>query len=105
MSSGVNANSGDALVVAYEPVWAIGTGRNATPEIAQEVHAFIRQRLFKRFGAVAESLCIQYGGSVNPENAAQLMAQPDIDGALVGGAGLEPDSFAALIRIMAESAG
>ncbi|MCP4040274.1 MAG: triose-phosphate isomerase [bacterium] len=94
----VEAPDGDALVVAYEPVWAIGTGRNATPEVAQEVHAFIREFLGKRFGAVAESIRIQYGGSVKPANIAQLMAQPDIDGALVGGASLEPDSFAALIR-------
>lgn len=101
----VKAESGDALVVAYEPVWAIGTGRNATPEIAQEVHALIRQHLVKQFGTVAESIRIQYGGSVTPENGASLMAQPDIDGALVGGAGLEPDSFAALIKITAESAG
>ncbi len=101
---GVAAGDGNALVVAYEPVWAIGTGRNATPEIAQEVHAFIRGTLDKQFGTVAESIRIQYGGSVNPANAASLMAQPDIDGALVGGASLEPDSFAALIHLVAESA-
>ncbi len=103
--SGVEAGDGSALVVAYEPVWAIGTGRNATPEIAQEVHAFIRESLDKQFGAVAESIRIQYGGSVNPANAASLMAQPDIDGALVGGASLEADSFAALINFVAQSAG
>jgi len=101
---GVAAGDGNALVVAYEPVWAIGTGRNATPEIAQEVHAFIRESLDKQLGTVAESIRIQYGGSVNPANAASLMAQPDIDGALVGGASLEPDSFAALIHLVAESA-
>jgi triosephosphate isomerase len=101
---GVEADHGDALVVAYEPIWAIGTGRNATPEIAQEVHAHIRQHLIKQFGAVAESIRIQYGGSVNPENAAALMAQPDIDGALVGGAGLDPDSFATLIKLMVQGA-
>jgi triosephosphate isomerase len=102
--SGVVAGDGSALVVAYEPVWAIGTGRNATPEIAQEVHAFIRKTLDKQFGPIAESIRIQYGGSVNPANAASLMAQPDIDGALVGGASLEPDSFAALINFVAQSA-
>ncbi len=101
---GVAAGDGNALVVAYEPVWAIGTGRNATPEIAQEVHAFIRQNLNKQFGTLAESIRIQYGWSVNSANAASLMAQPDIDGALVGGASLEPDSFAALIHLVAESA-
>lgn len=102
--SGVAAGDGNALVVAYEPVWAIGTGRNATPEIAQEVHALIRGKLAKQFGTVAELIRIQYGGSVNSANAASLMAQPDIDGALVGGASLEANSFAALIHIVAESA-
>jgi triosephosphate isomerase len=102
--AGVAAGDGNGLIVAYEPVWAIGTGRNATPEIAQEVHAFIRESLAKQYAAVAESIRIQYGGSVNPANAASLMAQPDIDGALVGGASLKPDSFAALIQLVAESA-
>ena len=82
-----------ALVVAYEPVWAIGTGVTATPELAQEAHAFIRQRLRERFGAAGDAIRIQYGGSVKPDNVAAIMAQPDIDGALVGGASLEPDSF------------
>jgi triosephosphate isomerase len=86
------------LVVAYEPVWAIGTGRTATPAIAQEAHAFIRARLADRFGAGASEIRIQYGGSVKPENAAELLAQPDIDGALVGGASLDPESFSAIIR-------
>ena len=86
------------LVVAYEPVWAIGTGKTATPEMAQEAHGFVRARLGDRFGAVAASIRIQYGGSVKPENAAELMAQPDIDGALVGGASLDPESFSAIIR-------
>ncbi len=90
--------AGPELVVAYEPVWAIGTGRTATPEIAQEVHAFIRERLAKRFGAAADRVRIQYGGSVKPENASALMSQPDIDGALVGGASLDPESFSAIIR-------
>jgi triosephosphate isomerase len=82
-----------ALVVAYEPIWAIGTGVTATPELAQEVHAFIRGRLRDRFGEQADAIRIQYGGSVKPDNVAAIMAQPDIDGALVGGASLEPHSF------------
>ena len=82
-------------VIAYEPVWAIGTGRNATPEQAQEAHAFIRHTLGKMSDeATAERVWIQYGGSVKPENARELMSQPDIDGALVGGASLDPRSFA-----------
>lgn len=85
-------------VVAYEPVWAIGTGRTATPEIAQEVHGFIRGWLGRRFGeAAAARIRIQYGGSVKPENAAALMAQPDVDGGLVGGASLDPESFAKIV--------
>jgi triosephosphate isomerase len=82
------------LVVAYEPVWAIGTGKTATPEMAQEVHAAIRDRLSQQLGAAADQIRIQYGGSVKPENVDTLMAQPDIDGALVGGASLDPDAFA-----------
>jgi triosephosphate isomerase len=88
----------EEIVIAYEPVWAIGTGRTATPELAQEVHAFIRERLAKRFGDAAARVRIQYGGSVKPDNVYALMAQPDIDGALVGGASLEPDSFARIVR-------
>ncbi|MCI0548901.1 MAG: triose-phosphate isomerase, partial [Candidatus Rokubacteria bacterium] len=86
------------VVVAYEPVWAIGTGRTATPETAQEVHGFIRQRLGERFGAAGAAMRIQYGGSVQPENVYALLAQPDIDGALVGGASLDPDRFAEIVR-------
>jgi triosephosphate isomerase len=86
------------VVVAYEPVWAIGTGRTATPELAQEVHAFVRGRLRERFGPAADRIRLQYGGSVKPENVYALMAQPDIDGALVGGASLEPESFARIVR-------
>lgn len=87
------------IVVAYEPVWAIGTGKNATPEQANEVHAFIRGLIAKKYNQeTAEALRIQYGGSVKPENIKQLMAQPDIDGALVGGASLKADSFEALVK-------
>ena len=93
------------LVVAYEPVWAIGTGKTATPELAQEAHGFVRSRLGDRFGRAAESIRIQYGGSVKPENAAELMAKPDIDGALVGGASLDPKSFSAIIRFRDRRAG
>jgi triosephosphate isomerase len=89
------------VVVAYEPVWAIGTGRTATPEIAQEAHAFVRARLRERFGEAGERIRIQYGGSVKPENVSALMSQPDIDGALVGGASLEPESFSKIVRFEA----
>jgi len=94
----VPAERAAELVVAYEPVWAIGTGRTATPELAQEVHALIRARLGEQFGAAADRIPIQYGGSVKPENAAGLLAQKDIDGALVGGASLEAESFARIVR-------
>jgi len=87
------------IVVAYEPVWAIGTGRTATPETAQEAHAFLRAQLAARFGDDAgAAIQIQYGGSVKPDNTAELMGQPDIDGALVGGASLEAESFARIVR-------
>jgi triosephosphate isomerase len=85
------------LVVAYEPIWAIGTGRTATPETAQQVHAFVRERLRARFGATGNEIRIQYGGSVKPENVDDLMAQPDIDGALVGGASLDPAAFSRIV--------
>ncbi|MDX9995625.1 MAG: triose-phosphate isomerase [Rhodocyclaceae bacterium] len=83
-------------VVAYEPVWAIGTGRTATPEQAQEVHAVIRARIAKDDAGVANALRIQYGGSMKPGNAKELMAQPDIDGGLIGGAALVAADFAAI---------
>jgi triosephosphate isomerase len=89
-------------VLAYEPVWAIGTGKAATPEQAQEVHAFIRKRVSASHGEpVAAALRILYGGSVKPENIAALMAQPDLDGALVGGACLKADSFLKILRYQA----
>ncbi len=88
-----------SIVIAYEPVWAIGTGKTATKEQAQDVHAYIRKLLADQFGDVtAESTRIQYGGSVKPENAAELMSQPDIDGALVGGAALNAASFEAIVK-------
>ena len=86
------------IVVAYEPVWAIGTGKTATPETAQEVHAFIRAELGKHFGSDGDSIRIQYGGSVKPDNVDSLMAQADIDGALVGGASLDPESFSRIAQ-------
>ena len=82
------------LVVAYEPIWAIGTGRTATPEIAQTVHAAIRKTLIARLGPIGSETRILYGGSVKPSNARELLSQPDVDGALIGGASLDPDSFA-----------
>jgi len=92
------ADAADALVVAYEPVWAIGTGRTATPDMAQEVHAFIRARLTDRFGDSGHEVRILYGGSVKPANAAALLSEPDIDGALVGGASLDPEDFAKIVH-------
>lgn len=86
-------------VIAYEPVWAIGTGRNATPEQAQQAHLFIRETLGEMFDeTTAERVHIQYGGSVKADNARELMGQPDIDGALVGGASLDPRSFAQIVK-------
>jgi triosephosphate isomerase len=86
------------LTVAYEPVWAIGTGKTATTAQAQEVHATVRQLLRQLFGGAAEEVRIQYGGSVKPENAAELMAQPDVDGALVGGASLKAPDFSNIVK-------
>lgn len=101
--SGWQAQEVERAILAYEPVWAIGTGRNATPQQAQAVHAFIRQRL-ARFGqAVSEAVRIQYGGSVNAGNAANLLSQPDVDGALVGGASLKVDAFSAIVKAAIET--
>ena len=97
--AGLKAEGLTSLVIAYEPVWAIGTGRNATPQQAQEAHAFIRRRVGQMFGEkTASALPIQYGGSVKPDNAALLLNQPDVDGALVGGASLKADSFLAIVK-------
>lgn len=91
------------VVIAYEPVWAIGTGVNATPEQAQEVHAFLRRLLENLYSRELAAACrIQYGGSVKPNNAAELLRQPDIDGALVGGASLQAENFAAIIKAAEE---
>ena len=97
--AGIQTAQVSKLVIAYEPVWAIGTGRNATPVQAQEVHAHIRKRLAEKFGQVAaDTIRIQYGGSVKPSNAEALIAEPDIDGALVGGASLEAADFIAIVK-------
>lgn len=97
--AGVTAQQMEETIIAYEPVWAIGTGRNATAEQAQEAQAFIRGILAEMFGEnVAKKVRIQYGGSVKPSNARELMSQPDVDGALVGGASLEVRSFADIIK-------
>jgi triosephosphate isomerase (TIM) len=95
----ISAKKAANLVVAYEPVWAIGTGKTATPELAAEAHAVIRREATEIFGEeFANQLRILYGGSVKPENAVALMAQEEIDGALVGGASLDPKSFAAIVK-------
>lgn len=93
----IPAADASRVIVAYEPVWAIGTGRTATPGQAQEVHAFLRGRLREPWGGTADSVRILYGGSVKPDNIAALMANEDIDGALVGGASLSPESFAKIV--------
>lgn len=102
LKEGLNNLSSDEMeqvVIAYEPVWAIGTGKTATPQQAQEVHHFIREVIAQIFGGgVAEEIRILYGGSVKPDNIDQLMAQKDIDGALVGGASLQADSFARMVK-------
>lgn len=95
---GIDAAQAVPIVIAYEPVWAIGTGKTATPEIAAEAHAIIRHEVTQLLGhATGEAIRILYGGSVKPENARELLAQPEIDGALVGGASLDPASFARIV--------
>jgi len=97
--SGLTASDLDRIIVAYEPVWAIGTGRTATPEQAQEMHAFIRRVFADRYSdQAAQDVRILYGGSVKPDNIAGLMAKDDIDGALVGGASLKADTFAKIVN-------
>jgi len=97
--AGIKPEDAGRLVVAYEPVWAIGTGRTATPEQAQQVHSALREALADHYGrAVADDIRILYGGSVTQDNIDSLIAKPDIDGALVGGASLKADSFARIIR-------
>ncbi|WP_249856127.1 triose-phosphate isomerase [Aggregatibacter actinomycetemcomitans] len=98
---GVEAFNG--AVIAYEPIWAIGTGKSATPAQAQAVHAFIRGHIAKKSQAVADQVIIQYGGSVNDANAAELFTQPDIDGALVGGASLKAPVFAVIVKAAAKA--
>ncbi len=101
--AGFSAKELQETIVAYEPVWAIGTGQNATPAQAQEAHAFIRKTLAKLSDeTTAERMRIQYGGSVKPDNARELLSQPDIDGALVGGASLDPRSFAKIVNAARE---
>lgn len=98
----ISGGGAGTIAVAYEPVWAIGTGKTATPELAGEAHRLIRHQAAQAFGEdVANRMRILYGGSVKPENAVQLMSHPDIDGALVGGASLEPKSFAAIVSYSA----
>ncbi len=95
----LTATEASRIIVAYEPIWAIGTGKTATPEMAQEVHALIRRWFGERYSAsVADGVRILYGGSVKPDNARELMAQEDIDGALVGGASLDAQSFATIVQ-------
>jgi len=96
---GVSADAAAGVTIAYEPVWAIGTGETATPDQAQEVHAHLRSLLAGMYGdAVAQAIRIQYGGSVKPANAAELLSQDDVDGALVGGASLQVADFAGIVR-------
>lgn len=95
--AGISAEQMAKIVIAYEPVWAIGTGKVATPEQAEEVHKSLRKLLASRYNAAAEQVVIQYGGSVNPKNAAELLQQENIDGFLVGGASLKVDSFLGVI--------
>jgi len=102
LEKGLNGVDLDNMVLAYEPIWAIGTGKTATPEQAQETHAYIRARLNILYGNKADDFCIIYGGSVTPENIDSLMACKDVDGALVGGASLKVESFIRLVKFRKE---
>ncbi len=97
--AGIDGAGLKRMVLAYEPVWAIGTGHNATPEQAQQAHAYIRHQISERFGEeTARELPIQYGGSMKPDNAVSLLHQPDVDGGLIGGASLKAEQFLAIVR-------
>ena len=96
--NGITDKQMESVVIAYEPVWAIGTGEVATPEDAQEVCGAIRTRLHEKFGSVSDKVRVLYGGSMKSDNVAALMAQPDVDGGLIGGAALDPDEFVAICR-------
>ncbi len=92
-------NDWEKIILAYEPVWAIGTGETASPEQAQEMHEFIRETIRKRYGSnVAEDVSILYGGSVKPDNAKEIFSKPDVDGGLIGGAALKASDFAAIVN-------
>ena len=95
--AGISREDALKCTIAYEPVWAIGTGETATPQQAQEMHAFIRKLLGSLYGAAAQEMRIQYGGSMKPANAKDLLGQPDVDGGLIGGASLKADDFAAIV--------
>ena len=95
----INATAWESIVLAYEPVWAIGTGETASPEQAQEMHEFIRETVRKSFGSdIADSVSILYGGSVKPDNAKEIFSKPDVDGGLIGGAALKADDFSAIVN-------
>jgi triosephosphate isomerase len=98
INKGLHETDIEKIVVAYEPIWAIGTGKTATPEQAQDAHAYIRERLRVKYGNRADDVCIIYGGSVTPENIDSLMACRDLDGALVGGASLKVESFTRIVK-------
>lgn len=102
IEKGLNGVDLDNMVIAYEPIWAIGTGKTATPEQAQEAHAYIRDRLNILYGNKADDFCIIYGGSATPENIDSLMACKDVDGALVGGASLKVESFIRIVKFRKE---